>query len=73
MINSAFSQVLCLCYVSDFGHDYEEVYLGWKGVNEEDSPEGLMTGENVCLVLENNNFSVAVANAWYLFLSTIVQ
>ena len=28
MINSAFSQVLCLCYVSDFGHDYEEVFLG---------------------------------------------
>ena len=42
-------------------------------MNEEDSPEGLMTGENLCSVLENNNFSVAVANAWYLFLSTIVQ
>ena len=30
--------------------------LGWKGVNEEDSPEGLMTGENLCPVLENNKF-----------------
>ena len=42
-------------------------------MNEEDSPEGLMTGENLCLVLENNNFSLAEANAWFLFLSAIVQ
>ena len=42
-------------------------------MNEEDSPEGLMTGENLCLILENNNFSVAVKNAWYLFLSIVVQ
>ena len=41
-------------------------------MNEEDSPEGLMTGENLCLI-ENNNFSVAVKNAWYLFLSIVVQ
>ena len=29
-------------------------------MNEEDSAEGLMTGENLCLVLKNNKFLVAV-------------